>query len=59
MEVREVAHREGAALAGELEAWYHAYLDLWRCVSKESTVAHTLKLVCDYADVLRGRTQKA
>ncbi len=57
-EGREVAHREGAALAGELEAWYHEYLRLWRSVSKESTVAHTLKLVCDYADMLRGRTRR-
>lgn len=55
VEGRDVKHRHGTELAGALEVWYHAYLALWRSVSQESTVSRTLKLVCDYADLLRGR----
>lgn len=54
-EGRPIDHCDGARLAGRLESWYHAYLGLWRRVSKESTVARTLRIVTGYADLLRGR----
>lgn len=47
--------RDGAALAGELEAWYHACLAVWRGVSKEGAVRRTLRVICSWADYLRGR----
>lgn len=54
-EGRDVKHRDGTELAGALECWYHDYLALWRGVSQESTVSRTLRLVCEYADLMRGR----
>ena len=54
-EGRDVKHRDGGDLARALECWYHAYLALWRGVSQESTVSRTLRLVCEYADLMRGR----
>lgn len=46
---------ENVRLAGELEMWFYDYLQVWRAVSKESSVARLLKLITDYADFLRGR----
>ena len=40
-------------LAGELEAWFHAYVGLWRRVSREGGIARTMKIIMDYADLLR------
>lgn len=54
----EEARHSGAELAGELEGWYHHYATLWRSVSKEGAAARTLKVVCDYADMLRGRSHE-
>lgn len=54
-EGRSVPHRDGAELAAALEKWYHAYLTMWRDVSKESTVKRTLAIVCAWADYLRAR----
>ena len=54
-EGRDVAHRDGAALAADLEAWHHAWLEEWRRVSKESAVARMRRIVCLWADYLRGR----
>lgn len=54
-EGRDVKHRDGTELAGALECWYHDYLALWCGVSQESTVSRTLRLVCEYADLMRGR----
>ncbi|MEG1014475.1 MAG: family 20 glycosylhydrolase [Clostridia bacterium] len=47
--------KEGAVLAAELEGWYAAYLRLWRQSSREGGVSKTMKLITDYADMLRGR----
>lgn len=50
-----IPHRDGLALAADLETWFHAYLDEWRLVSRESHVAYLRELICRWADVLRGR----
>lgn len=47
--------QDGNQLAEGLEKWYFAYLQLWRTVSKESSVSRTLNIVMKYADLLRGR----
>lgn len=54
-EGRDLPHREGPELASALESWYHAYVENWRRVSKESTLARTRKVICAWADYLRGR----
>ena len=54
-EGRNLPHRDGAELASALESWYHAYVENWRRVSKESTLARTRKVICAWADYLRGR----
>lgn len=59
VEGREVAHRDGAELAADLEHWFHAYLDEWRAVSKESAVERFRHIIRDWADELRGRKQNA
>ena len=46
---------EGALLAARLEGWYHAYMGLWRGVSREGGLPKTMRLIADYADTLRGR----
>lgn len=46
---------EGALLAARLEDWYHAYMGLWRGVSREGGLPKTMRLIADYADTLRGR----
>lgn len=51
----DVACRDGAELAAALETWYHACLAVWRGVSKEGAVKRTLKVICSWADYLRGR----
>lgn len=57
-ESRPVAHRDGPALAADLESWYHAYLAGWRRVSRESTVVRTQRIISAWADYLRGRVSK-
>ena len=52
---RAMPPREGPELASALESWYHAYVENWRRVSKESTLARTRKVICAWADYLRGR----
>lgn len=54
-EGRSLPHREGPELAAALESWYHAYVENWRRVSKESTLARTRSVICAWADYLRGR----
>ena len=54
-EHRPVAHRDGPALASDLESWFHAYLASWRAVSREGTVARTQHLINAGADYLRRR----
>ena len=54
-ENRAVPHRDGTALASELEAWHHAWLDEWRRVSRESAVSRMRRIICAWADHLRGR----
>lgn len=46
--------KEGTDLACELEAWYHAYAQQWRSVSKEGGIARIMTVVNAYADLLRG-----
>ncbi len=48
-----VQARDGKALANELEAWFHAYLKLWRSVSKEGGITRTMKIIREYAGLLR------
>jgi len=51
----DVPCKEGAVLAAELERWYHDYRLLWRRVSREGSLHHTMKLIHAWADYLRGR----
>lgn len=46
---------EADALAAQLEHWLQRYRAQWRQVSKESGLPVLTRLVCRYADVLRGR----
>ena len=52
---REPSPEQGDALAVRLENWLYAFLQLWRGVSKETTVRRVQRVVTDYANVLRGR----
>lgn len=52
-EIKEI--EGGDRLAGRLERWFRAYTLLWRGVSREGGLPRTLKIVTDYADLLRGR----
>lgn len=45
----------GEALAEELECWFHRYLTDWRRQSRQSHVHNMMKLICRWADLLRGR----
>lgn len=52
---QEPSPEQGDALAVRLENWLYAFLQLWRGVSKETTVRRVQRVVTDYANVLRGR----
>ncbi len=54
-EGRDLAHRDGVELAGALENWYHAYVRQWRSVSQEGALSRTTRVICAWADYLRGR----
>lgn len=54
-ELPHLPHRDGPALAADLERWFHAYLGEWRSVSKEGYVAYLRELMCRWADALRGK----
>lgn len=46
---------DAAQLAGRLETWFMAYKEVWRESSREGDLPRISKIICWYADRLRGR----
>ena len=51
----DTEHQDPAALAAELEKWYHEYIRVWDSTCRRSTLERTRRLMDTLADELRDR----